>query len=322
MRNEADKEPGGDFNSILIAIIIIILIVLIILNIWGIIRYCRYRHRHKNTLKYFLCLNFCCLFYVPYLLLSGACRLPRKKSRPPKDDQTTILPANRLFRTFNRILSCVFHYSPIGCHYSNSLSVTEAITRYEEKKPIEFDDLIKTLKGNKFLDLVLHLLNGQNANFFFKILPSGSLRERYGKLLPSTSILGTDYDLMLIPDGIEVVESLQLNNQEKGINIQTAVEDATIIAVESDSKDDPGRQKESLEWSRKTRGDIAPLFEAVSDPNQNPDTPSGYVWLKLLNTSMASWNSLCFDRLTAVGGMSLYFFSFEFHLLQLSLLLS
>ena len=308
MRNEADEDRDGDSYSILIAIIMIILIaVLIFFNIRGIIRCCCYRRRHKITLKYFLCLNFCCLFYVPYLLFSETCRLPRKKSRPPKDDQTTIQPANRLFRTFNRILSFVFHYSPIGCHYSNSLSVTEAITRYEEKEPIEFDDLIKRLKENKFLDLVLHLLNGQNANFFFKVLPSGSLRERYGKLLPSTSILGTDYDLMLIPDGIEVAESLQLNNQEKRINIPTAAKDATIIEMASDSKYDPGRQKEILECRRKTRGDIAPLFEAVSDPNQNPETPTGYLWLKLLNTSMASWNSLCFDRLTAVGGMSLYF---------------
>ena len=308
MRNEADEDRDGDSYSILIAIIMIILIaVLIFFNIRGIIRCCCYRRRHKITLEYFLCLNFCCLFYVPYLLFSETCRLPRKKSRPPKDDQTTIQPANRLFRTFNRILSFVFHYSPIGCHYSNSLSVTEAITRYEEKEPIEFDDLIKRLKENKFLDLVLHLLNGQNANFFFKVLPCGSLRERYGKLLPSTSILGTDYDLMLIPDGIEVAESLQLNNQEKKINIPTAAKDATIIEMASDSKYDPGRQKEILECSRKTCGDIAPLFEAVSDPNQNPETPTGYVWLKLLNTSMASWNSLCFDRLTAVGGMSLYF---------------
>ena len=51
--------------------------------------------------------------------------------------------------------------------------------------------------------------NEQNANFFFKILPSGSLRKGYGKPLPSTSILGTDYDLTLVPDGIKVAESIE-----------------------------------------------------------------------------------------------------------------
>ena len=280
-------------SSMIITIVIIILIFVISLNIWGIIIYYRYRRRNKNILKFFLCLNLCCPCYALYGLLSATCRLPRKKSRPPKDDQTTVQPANCLFRTFNRALSCLFHYSPIGCHCSNSLSVTEAISRYAEKEPIEFDDLIKRLKGNQFLNLVLNLLNGQNANFFFKVLPSGSLRERYGKLLPSTSILGTDYDLMLIPDGIEVVEK-----------------DASITEIEGDSKDDPGRKTQNLECSQKTRGDIAPLFEAVSDPNQNPETPTGYVWLKLLNTSMEGWNRLCFDRLTTVGGMSLYFLYF------------
>lgn len=113
MRNEADEDRDGVSYSILIAIIMIILIaVLIFFNIRGIIRCCCYRRRHKITLKYFLCLNFCCLCYVPYLLFSETCRLPRKKSRPPKDDQTTIQPANRLFRTFNRILSFVFHIHP------------------------------------------------------------------------------------------------------------------------------------------------------------------------------------------------------------------
>ena len=61
-----------------------------------------------------------------------------------------------------------------------------------------------------------------------------------------------------------------------------------------------------MESTRSLRGDITPLFEAVSDPNQNPETPTGYVWLKLLNTWMKSWNRLCFDRLTAVGSMSSY----------------
>ena len=299
-----------DFFTAFLVVFLLIITILIFLNIWGCIRYRRHRCQNIKALRFFLCVNLCCPCYALYLLVrmsSIMFRLPRKKSRPPKDDQTMVHPANCLFKSFNRILSCFFHYSPIGCHYLNSLSVNEAISRYAESEPIKFDELIKRLKENKFLDLVLHVLNGQNANFFFKVLPSGSLRERYGKLLPSTSILGTDYDLMLIPDGIEVAESLQLNNQEVGINIQTTIKDATTIEIEPGSKNIPGRQTERLERTRRTRGDIAPLFQAVSDPNQNPETPTGYVWLKLLNTSMKSWNSLCFDRLTAIGGMSSYF---------------
>ena len=174
---------------------------------------------------------------------------------------------------------------------------------------------MKKLKENKFLDLILTLLNKKNANFFFKVLPSGSLREGHGKPLPSTSILGADCDLMLIPDGIEVAENLQLSNQEVGTNIQTTVEDATIIEIEPDSKDYPGRQRERLESSRKILRDVTPLFEAVSDPTQNPETPNGYVWLKLLNTSIKSWTRLCFDRITTTGGKMPMFFSSSSHIL-------
>ena len=241
--------------------------------------------------------------------------MPRKKSRPPKDNQLTEKPRNWLFRSFNCILSCIFHNSPVGCQFTNSLSVTEAISRYAEQEIAGPDKLLKKLKEHKFLDLILTLLNKESANFFFKVLPSGSLREGYGKPLPSTSILGTDYDLMLIPDGIEVVENVQLNNQEVGTNIQTNVEDSVTIEIEPDPKDYPGRQTQSLESSRKTLGDMTPLFQAVSDPNQNPETPNGYVWLKLLNTSLKSWTRLCFDRITTTGGKMPMFFSSSSHIL-------
>ena len=69
---------------------------------------------------------------------------------------------------------------------------------------------------------------------------------------------------MLIPDGVEVVESSQINAA--------------------------------------TSGHVAPLFEAISDPNQNPETPSGFVWLKLLDPTLKNWKNLCFDRITSNGG--------------------
>ena len=277
----------------------IFIFIIVIFSIYGIIGYCCYGR--GNWLKFFLWIN-CCPLYAFYVLFKRTCRMPRKKSRPPKDIQVTEKPKNWLFRSFNCVLSCIFHNSPVSCKFTNSLSVTEAICRYGEQEIIGPDNLIKKLKEKKFLDFILTLLNKENANFFFKVLPSGSLREGYGKPLPYTSILGTNYDLMLIPDGIKVVENLQLNNQEVGTNIQTTLEDATIIEIETDPKDYPGRQTESLGSSPRRLGDVIPLFEAVSDPNQNPETPNGYVWLKLLNTLIKSWNRLCFDRITTTGG--------------------
>ena len=43
-------------------------------------------------------------------------------------------------------------------------------------------------------------------DFFFTYLPTGSLREGFGKMLPSTSILATDHDIMLVPDGVTLGE--------------------------------------------------------------------------------------------------------------------
>ena len=41
-------------------------------------------------------------------------------------------------------------------------------------------------------------------DFFFTFFPSGSLREGYTKMLPSTSIVASDCDIMLVPDAISV----------------------------------------------------------------------------------------------------------------------
>lgn len=119
-------------------------------------------------------------------------------------------------------------------------------------------------KEIEYSNLILNLLHGQNSNFFLKTLLSGSLLEGYGKPLPSTSILVSDYDLMLIPDGVEVIESSQMNMA--------------------------------------TSGRVAPLLEAISDPNRNPETQNGYVWFKLLDPGLESWRNLCFDRITRNGG--------------------
>ena len=221
--------------------------------------------KKKNASKYFfICFPIAWPFYLIYLLFKKVIWMPRKKSRPPKLLETLAKPPNISFRAFNCLLSCLFHMSPITFSFAKSLTAKEVILRYSEQKLMTANELHEKLKEDKFLDLILNLLNGQNCRFFFKILLSGSLRERYGRPLPSTSILGSDYDLMLIPDGVEVVESSQINTSSSGR--------------------------------------VAPLFEAISDPNQNPETPNGYVWLKLLDPGLKNWKNLCFDRITSNGG--------------------
>ena len=50
-------------------------------------------------------------------------------------------------------------------------------------------------------------MNRKEPKFYFRILPSGSIREKFGFPLPSTSVLASDYDLMLVPDGIYVYDT-------------------------------------------------------------------------------------------------------------------
>jgi len=58
------------------------------------------------------------------------------------------------------------------------------------------------LKSNQFLISILETLYLAHPDFFFTYLPTGSLREGFGKLLPSTSVLASDHDIMLVPDGV------------------------------------------------------------------------------------------------------------------------
>ena len=65
---------------------------------------------------------------------------------------------------------------------------------------------MKDTSENPYISKILLYLAISLPEFFFSILPTGSLREGYGKLQPSTSVLATDYDLMLIPDGVTAGE--------------------------------------------------------------------------------------------------------------------
>ena len=60
------------------------------------------------------------------------------------------------------------------------------------------------LKSNQFMVSILETLYTSYPDFFFSYIPVGSLREGFGKLLPSTSVLATDHDIMLVPDGVTI----------------------------------------------------------------------------------------------------------------------
>ena len=51
---------------------------------------------------------------------------------------------------------------------------------------------------------ILETLYTSYPDFFFTYIPTGSLREGFGKTLPSTSVLATDHDIMLVPDGVTI----------------------------------------------------------------------------------------------------------------------
>ena len=262
-KTEIPPESVQQENGIDITIILIIVFLSLSCFLGTFYRYCRSRRCCFSKLLIVLS-PATWPIYLTYLLLTKVICMPRNKSRSPKSSEKLVEPTNSFFRVFNCLLSFCFHMSPISFSFTKYLSAKEVILRYNEQKMITPNKLHEKLKEDKFLDLILNLLNGQNSRFFFKILLSGSLREGFGKPLPSTSILGSDYDLMLIPDGVEVAESSQIN-----------------VA---------------------TPGHVAPLFEAISDPNQNPETPSGYVWLKLLDPTLKNWKNLCFDRISPTGG--------------------
>ena len=55
---------------------------------------------------------------------------------------------------------------------------------------------------------ILEAIDQQLPGLFFHYFPTGSLAEGLGKCLPISSVLATDYDLMLVPSQITVGKQL------------------------------------------------------------------------------------------------------------------
>lgn len=83
-----------------------------------------------------------------------------------------------------------------------NLNLKTAINRYWENPPPSKEELLNNTRNNRYIRTILIHLAKKLPEFFFSFLPTGSLREGCGKLLPSTAVLATDYDLMIVPDGI------------------------------------------------------------------------------------------------------------------------
>ena len=179
-------------------------------------------------------------------------------------------------------MACFIQWGCCDLRFAQNLTTTQAITRYVEGPKKTWEDLLNDIEKNKYLTAIIEYLSQSKPKFYFRILPSGSIREGFGYALPSTSVLASDYDLMLVPDGIFVYDQF------------------------TECEEREGRFPAS--------------FTAVDDPEQNPERPKGFLWLKLENeNSIKVWKELCYERMTKEGGIKPdFFYVFSFHFLKTS----
>ena len=103
-------------------------------------------------------------------------------------------------------LSCCLQWGCCILNFTKNMSLVDAVRRYGERPQIQWEDLLKKLQRNPSLAVLMEYMNMVLPRFYFRVLPSGSIRERFGYPLPSTSILASDYDLMFVPDGVYVYD--------------------------------------------------------------------------------------------------------------------
>ena len=60
------------------------------------------------------------------------------------------------------------------------MKVSEAIRRYGEREPEEWNKMVKRIQENVHLNFLIEYLNRKEPKFYFRILPSGSIREKFG----------------------------------------------------------------------------------------------------------------------------------------------
>ena len=165
-------------------------------------------------------------------------------------------------------MACFIQWGCCVLNFTKKLTTLEAINRYVEGPKKTWEDLLNDIERNKYLTVIIEYLSQSKPKFYFRILPSGSIREGFGYALPSTSVLASDYDLMLVPDGIFVYD----------------------------------------EYTER-EGRFPASFTAVDDPEQNPERPKGFLWLKLEKENTISvWKEMCYERMTQEGGIQPRFY--------------
>ena len=90
---------------------------------------------------------------------------------------------------------------------ASKLDPNDAIMRYIEEPPLDTNEFIDHVLSNEYIKSILNSFALDLPEYFLSILPSGSLREGFGRILPSTSVLASDFDIMLIPDAALVGHS-------------------------------------------------------------------------------------------------------------------
>ena len=237
---------------------------------------CRKKYRKKtDTRVCLLCLCVPCLpfmwvyhwlrRYEPkcYQCFLRCCdvRRPGARNHPPKVFEENRMSEEGFSWYLHSYMACFIQWGCCKLNMTKNMTVLQSIQRYVEGPKRSWNDLIESIMKNKYLSFLVEHLNRMEPKFYFRILPSGSIREGFGYALPSTSVLASDYDLMLVPDGIFVYDEFT-----------------------------------------EREGRFPPSFTAVDDPNQNPERPKGFLWLKLENT-IKIWKDLCYERITQDGGM-------------------
>ena len=102
------------------------------------------------------------------------------------------------------ILQCLYKWCFFRLDCTSTLSTNKAIMRYIEEPPLDPEKFTDQVTSNTYIKWIVNSFARQLPEYFLSILPSGSLREGLGKLLPSTSVLASDFDIMLIPEAVLV----------------------------------------------------------------------------------------------------------------------
>ena len=205
------------------SLLLFLLLFLFLFIVMPVVTYycCRKKYRKKTDTKVcFLCI---CIPFLPLLWLyhwlrryEPKCyrfflrycdvRRPGARNHPPKVIEENRLSEEGFSWYLHTYLACLIQWGCCVLDMTKDMTVLKAIQRYVEGPRRTWEDLLESIQKNKYLSFLIEYLNRKEPKFYFRILPSGSIREGFGYPLPSTSVLASDYDLMLVPDGIFVYD--------------------------------------------------------------------------------------------------------------------